>query len=210
MRNRQKKSRGRTLAVKLIPSPPTMIASTRVSRTQRYTVASAGTYLINRAALLQSDLICTAANTFWSIVSDIKVKRVKIWDTPTAVGGISTCSLQWMSFSGPRPVVSDTSIGDAKPLYVTATPPKESLANQWSGATSTQNSEVLFEFTCSANAVVDIEVDIIYHNGFEDSTGGYGPYTLTTVGAVGSVYRIYLEGVGAGSLCIPVAFPAAH
>jgi hypothetical protein len=210
---KKKSSRGKRSVLR-VPEPPELNASIVVPHTFRYTVSAGGTYTITRDMMLQLLVMQSAANTALRMVAASRLRRVEIWDTATSTGALSAVNLEWSSGNSPPVVHSDVSVGSAAPLYVTSTPPAKSFASFWSLEASTGSalSESMFTFSCSANAVIDVHVELVIQNRgiFTGSGSAPAALTTTTAGTVGFVYAAYLDGIGGAGAIIPVGYSAIH
>jgi hypothetical protein len=138
-------------------------------------------------------------------VSSVKVRRVKLWPSATTGLNPNNNEIIWQ-YVGSN-FEKDESKSDVLPTGVTideclvATPPKKSFACLWS--TMGNASNVLFQVTCAAGAVVDVDVAFTLANNF-------GGLTITGFGnvVVGTVYYGRLDGVN-GKL-IPQGVPTTN
>jgi len=150
------------------------------------------------------------ANTAYSLLDGVRLKRVRVWDTSSSVGGVVSISLTWSSASSFPETISDSSIGTAEPLYISTVPPKGSLAADWItniGGVITDTGPV-FSLLTTASAIVDVEVELALQNNYlGGSNAGQATTSATTAGIV---YAGYLDGLFAGSTLVPVGFPPMH
>lgn len=181
--------------------PPSFVSSKRTSGRARYLCASAGTYGITRADLLNHLILNTSSLTVnYRLFTAFRLKSVEIWASTATLGSTVTASLQWTSEYGPDSFVTDTSVGTARPLHLRTSPPAQTLASFWCLSASNE-SVALFYLTLPANAVIDITYDAIIDGNNSVLA------TTTNNGVIGQIYMAYLGGVTTTSL-VPVGYPS--
>ncbi len=136
-----------------------------------------------------------SGSTTWVRLCDaVRVKHVTIYGANTAAtvpSEMFTVAIEWISSLGPNNLISDT--GNAySPPVVSCDPPKDCLAGFWSNAGNSE-SEVLFNLTVPAGAIVDVTIEFTLFLGAGTSVSSSGAGTLRTI-AVN-----YLDGNGGGS-----------
>lgn len=135
--------------------------------------------------------ICDVANTaVVSIAGSAKVHSVSVWSPVAAQGAGATCSVEWRDAGGANAFASemessDTSISVSQPAHIRTTPPKESGAAFWFGA----SANILFVLTAPVASIVDVDLSFILN----DSGSAGVPATVAT-GALGVNYWLALDG----------------
>lgn len=137
--------------------------------------------------------ICTIANsTIASICSSVRVKRVSIYSGVVTTGAVNA-ELTW--FAGGSSFMKDDSRESSVPEGITmervlvTKPPARALAAFWQNSASPTN--VLFQITCQAGSLIDVEmVGTLGNNLSNVAIAGYAAATLSTV------YYGRLDGVG--------------
>jgi hypothetical protein len=124
--------------------------------------------------------IVTVANTTVTFVSDtFKIHRVSIWSPPASQGASATCEIEWSSSDNNRGSVeiSDTSMSTAEPAHVSGVPPQGCLASFWTSSVQTSS---LFDITCPAGSIIDIDVTHVLCDGIVGDQQGISTGALGT------------------------------
>ncbi len=180
--------------------PPQISPIVKVSRKMRYiatTTITPTNATITRGMLLNHLLFgVNNTTTAYRLLTAIRVSRIELWDTSASTGGVSTVSIQWTSNMGPCEPVTDTSIGSTVPAHIVSSPPKTSLARNWSTQGSFE-TEPLFVLTGSSELIVDVTLDMCYQG-----QTNFGPVsvTMTNIAGAGVSYVNYLSGPAYGVL----------
>jgi len=114
-------------------------------------------------------LVIDNAGAGLPIITAFRIRSVSI--TAPFQTTSSFCSVEFVSSTsgnvGSRPLVySDTSLSTASPAFVMAKPSKDSAPSKWQNreaATGTTGADFLLRH--SANAVVDVIIDLVIQNG---------------------------------------------
>lgn len=175
--------------------PPEFVPTICAGHRFRFSAAAATFVAVSRTTLL--NLVSVAATTTlqYRVMAAIKLKRIRIWGQPPALGSASTLAqVEWLGVNSPSVVHSDSSMG-VEPCMVDTRPPPLSSCSWWStggGATDT-----LCNITCPAGAIVDVDVTI----RFIDSEGATASEAGTGgASTVGVVYYNYLDGFASKKL----------
>jgi len=206
-RNRQTQSASRRLVERDAQAShvPMFKSTIRFKHMFRYQCTVTGTNTsisITRADLL--NLIAVGLNNTLvgqqvsRIFSGAKLNKLEMRNPGAApVAGsdteLTTGAVEWTSTYGPSSEVSDSGT-PLHPLFITTTPPRQSLASFWS-LTGFNESDVLMILSVPAMAIIDLWVEFVMQDG-------QTPVLLTpTASSVdGTVYAIYLDGVVSGVL----------
>jgi len=181
----------------------------RASHVFRFQATGAGPSNITGVDIIGSLGVYTkVANTSTSpMFTSFRVKRVRLWAPPSAVGSVASCSLDWWPGSGlvnnPNMFFSDTSLAPDFPAYVDVAPPRGSLAGFWvneNGAGS-----ILFQLGYPANTIVDVHVDFCSD---DDETASTDTIAVATA-AIGQQYWLALDGPSVNNL-VPVGLITTH
>lgn len=143
-------------------------------------------------------IIPTAAvnSTPKHLAQSFKFKRVTVWGPVATAGTSVTTELRFPGSASsdgttsPSVTSSDSSVSFDRPAFSTLKPKKFSFQGQW--FTPTTVGFNLFELTCPAGSIVDIEFDFIV---CEDG-GPYAAAVLTggVTLTIGEVYHLILPG----------------
>ncbi len=153
--------------------------------------------------MLQYYVVATAATTTARIIEGARLRRVRIWGQPPALGAaLTTVELDWKGSFSNDLKLADTSSG-ITPGFIDSRPPKESSASFWhdNGATS----ETLFIVTAPTGSTVEVEMDLFF---VDDTSAISGP--ATTGASLGTLYGSNLVGTGqaVSALTVPVGLTA--
>lgn len=182
---------------KLFMDPPQMQTQPVFHRKLRF--VSVGPGATQDKTLTSLDLFaalgCVSTGSFQGacLAYTAKVKRISIWCTPKSDsdGAWQHVAIDWhnsTSFASGKKV-SDVSISNARPAYVTSTPPEDSVCNLWMQGTNIQYATI----TVPLGSIVDIDVSftlpdqnphvqtitgvqpvgIMFYGYLDESTGGY-------------------------------------
>ncbi len=153
------------------------------------------------------DLLCMAATatSAYRIPNAVKLRKVEVWAPMASDLAPVTCSVEWrqpavagQGVGGNSQIRSDTSMGSARPAYVSAKPPPGSLASMWLNG---GNPFTVLAISGPANTVVDVHLS--FRVG--DSTSEAQAVGAAVAGAtVGTVYVRKLDSNNA-ALLPPVA-----
>jgi len=166
--------------------------------------ANAGTFNLTGTGLLNLILMTPTAITSVRLFEAIKLRRVRIWANPTALGSAPvTISLEWFGYNAPSTVVSDTTIG-VSPAKINTRPPPNSSAAWWvttggmlDGAGGQGN---LATIILPADCVIDIDCQVRLVEQ-EAPHAGDVPAAAT----IGQIYGNYLDGFASGQAA-PVGY----
>ncbi len=186
-----------------VPRPPPFRATITTRHTFRWRVATAGTFTVTNEAVRRWYVVATAATTTACPVEGIRLRRIRIWGQPPALGAaLTTVELDWKgSFSNDLKLV-DTSSG-ISPAFIDSRPPKNSSASFWFDNSAT--NENLFVVAAPVGSTIDVEIDMLF---VDDSPAISGP--STTGATLGTMYGANLVGTGqaSSSSTVPVGLTA--
>jgi hypothetical protein len=106
------------------------------------------------------------------IIAALRLRRASIWVGSPSTAVATNCSIEFSISNTPgnvgvKPTVfADTSVSAAVPAFVTAKPPKNSACDAWQfrpASVSTGGTSLIFIH--SANAIIDITLDVVFQNG---------------------------------------------
>ncbi len=193
----KKQSLRRTQVVRVdVSHPPPLRYSLEQRRTLRF-VSSAG--LANVAVtfrnLLDTILIATTALAPFDLYDLVKVNRVTLWAIAPVGGTSITSMISFQTATGDNELHTETTLGQAIPLRISAVPSKRSLASFFTGPVATT------AFVIQSNAIgTVVDVDLT----FRDLPGTAMAAANASVGAtVGAVYYRGLDGLAFGLSTIP-------
>lgn len=146
---------------------------------------------VTRAQLLNLLTMAVTTTSQYRLYDAILLKSVQIWSVPpsTAIAQ-QVATVEWTGINAPSIIVSDTSMGNARPLHVFTTPPPNSSDRWWSISGSNEN-EVLFYITAPQYAVVDVVIQMRLQDDDGAVAGQNGTGAASTVGVI---YCNYLDG----------------
>jgi hypothetical protein len=145
--------------------------------------------MITRKQILNLLLMATSATTTVRLFQAVRLKRVRMWSNPTALGQPSdACQLEWLGENSPSTVISDSSMG-VRPAHVNSLPPP-SASNRWWSISGQLESDVLFALTFPANTIVDVTVSARLVEQ-ESPTAG----DIPAGASLGQLYGDYLDGI---------------
>jgi len=84
---------------------------------------------------------------------------------PAAAGGANTVSVCWIgsgNFSGPKALISDTTLGSALPAYVKTKPPVGSVAASWFADGSSGGAVIQLNYP--TNTIIDLDCEYVLRN----------------------------------------------
>lgn len=188
----------------MVVFPPRLTTDLTVGHVFRFKSASAATAIAVTAADLMDLLMMSAtATSAYRLIASARVRRVDVFASASA-GTNATVSVEFApdtTVAGARHMlVSDTTLGSARPAAVNAVPNKTSLAGMWMSDASTTTI-----FTVSsdvANSIVDVHLTFTLRNN-EAASAVASVSGLTA----GTVYCHYLDGHG--GQYVPVGWTAA-
>jgi len=181
--------------------PPMYVSQPILRRKMRYVCSGVqSSFAVTpRSLALSLGTVCTATNTtVYPFVSAVRVRRIQMWVGTATSGTQANCLVNWLSSTSATGLASmnrevgDDTINASELAYITSKPPSGTQASFWNTAAVTST---IFLLTCSANTVMDIELEYIVG----DNDYAQAAYTITSGSAViGNVYYINLSGNAAG------------
>ncbi len=177
---------------------PPKVGLTPSSRMTFRFQAAAGLTLapIGNTDLVSLLAVATGATTVTSIVSAVRIRRITIY-SPAGTSANANSEILWI---GNQQRVDErfnsATVGSALPAKVVSKPPPMSDVSKWiDGAIS---NFTVFKVTLPTNAILDLDVDIKYHNQIVY----YTPVTLTGSSGLttGYVYFGTLDRTTSGAL----------
>jgi hypothetical protein len=149
---------------------------------------------VTRGMLLNLVTMATTTTNQFRLYGAVKLKSVSLWAVPSSTSTTQqTASLEWKGTYAPSIVVADTSMGNARPLYVHSRPQGNSSERWWS-IFNQQEAEVLFQITGPAGMIIDVELTMRLQDDEGPMAGENGTGAASTVGVI---YINYLDGFAA-------------
>jgi hypothetical protein len=155
----------------------------------RFTATNASSSTV----ITRKNLLCAylmgygSSTTLLRLIAGIKLNRIEIYGSVASAGFANTVSVEWLSNYGPSSEISDTSTSTSEPAHLVTSPPPQSLASFWS-MIGTNESENIFNISCTAGSIIDVWVDIVLLDG-------QGNTASTSTTASGTyLYVTYLDG----------------
>jgi len=192
VRSKRLKGRRKRVTPKLPPIIDTVVTVGHRLRFQANATASATNVTVGTLIGACGGIGTVTNSQLSAWASTIKVRRITLWPG-TPGNNPSTCEVIWSSAGTTqfkdesKNVVMPTGITVERP--VVSTPPKDSLAAFWQS--SNNASSILFQLTCSAGTVVD--VDVAYTLGNNNASINITGFAVIVVG---TIYYGRLDGVG--------------
>lgn len=187
------------------PQPPQLSSNLRFSHVYRFasTNGMTATQITNATVLAALGGIVTVnATTATSMIDGYRIKRIRLWASPTAVGSANTliCSFTENTQAdqfGANLEFSDTSLNVDQSCYLDVVPPQGSFAAMWQSATGINSAaRNLFTIaslvpagTAGGTVIVDLHVEMVMNDGAQVATFGSG-------GALGALVFGRLDGTG--------------
>lgn len=171
--------------------PPQYKSQPILRRTLRYVASGvqSSVAITPSAICLSLGTICTVANTtVRGFVGAVRIRRIHLWVGTSSSGTPANILVNFGSTAAPALdwEVGDETINSSELAYVTAVPPKDSLASFWNVAGSTST---LFSVTSSANCIMQLDLDFILADNDPVVT-----YAITSGAAtLGNIYYINLS-----------------
>lgn len=140
-----------------------------------------------------------AGVTAYRVCSAFKVKSIELWAAAPSSGAPTTNSVEWVdnttSSATNRIMVSDTTMGTAKPLHVYTRPPKLSTVGFWQNG----GSQVSFTLNLgAANTIIDLTVSFSLQD-----TNSTPSITTSTVPGTGATNGICCKSLDGGNIILP-------
>jgi len=191
---------GRSLMPKQYKSNPTATRKFRFGTTQgSSTVGVCSVYRNCLLSLVALDSSTSSLTSVAFLISSIRLMRLKVWDLgdPDNIGQFSNISVMFFSQTGRNEEYTATG-NYVTPARLSLTPPKHSLANNWSLSNQLE-SDLLFQInTTTTNVVVDIEVEYTYDSGVISFGTTPGALTSATL-SYADLDSLNAAGSGAGT-----------
>ncbi len=178
-------------------SPPEFVPTISTGHCFRFNAGSAFTSLpITRGMLLNLYSVATTSTNQFRLLTAVKLKRVRMWGQPAALGSANTRIVcEWLGSNAPSTIHSDTATG-VRPSFIDSKPPKDSSDTWWSISGSNE-SETLFKVTGQVGTIIDVHLSL----RFADDEAGVAAENGTAAAAsVGQVYWNYLDGFASKKL----------
>jgi hypothetical protein len=183
-----------------VPRPPPFNANNVVRRHLRFTATAAVTAAVTNNDILHSlGTTATSSTLVYSIFAAFRIRRISLWCPVSGSEPVISCAINYNTagatlLNKSYQEFSDTTNSTSYPAYVSAAPPRDSLAHNW----QTADTGVIVTLTCPIATLVDIVVEAILCDGAAGST-------KTVVGATtGVVYYTPLDGTTSKKL-VPVS-----
>jgi hypothetical protein len=158
-------------------TPPRFNATFQVNqKVLRFSAPTAATTnapdTISTTDLFNLLLVMITNSTAAPIIAALRLRRVSMWVCPTTTGVPAYGSIEFALSNTPgntgvKPTVfSDTSMSSATPAFVTAKPQRGSATATWQNRPgNTPTGGAGFQLIHSAQAIIDVTMDIILQNG---------------------------------------------
>jgi len=142
--------------------------------------------------------------TVTSICSSVRLRKIEVFESAQGVVTVNSFISFYEATDANSPDVfwSNSTIPYDRPTYVSAVPPRKSLASFWWNASATL-STVLVSGTVSIGSVVDVTVE----STLQDVALGVNISVATSV--LGDLYYLALDGPSNNKLQ-PVGLPTTH
>ena len=145
--------------------------------------------------------MATAANAAYRVMSAARVRSVEIWG-PAAAAGVATVAIEWSgtpgNFTGPKKLITDTTLGSSRPAHVYTRAPKQSVADMWFSDAATGGGIIVID--APQDAIIDVTVDFVVRN----SEGAVAVTAALAAATVGKMYVRRLDS-STSSLIVPVS-----
>ncbi len=182
--------------------PPQYVSQPVLRRKMRYVASGVqSSFAVTpRFLALSLGTVCTAANTtVYGIVGAVRIRSIQMWVGTSTSGTQANCLVNFLSSQATSGIASmnkevgDDTINASELAYIMARPPAGTQASFWNTSAVTSTLCLL---TCSANCVMDIDLEYILS---DNENSGMAQYTITSGSAVvGNVYYINLSGSSSG------------
>jgi len=130
--------------------------------------------------LLDTFLLVTSAVAGYDLFSAVRIRAVEVWAS-AVLGNANTVAVTFLgnvtTEAGKPQIFQDTSMG-VEPAHVRAVPAAKSTLAFW----QVSSSDVAFQLTCPAGAVIDLELSFI--NRYGNSVAAQNALVAAPVGAV--------------------------
>lgn len=169
------------LVVRINPRFPNDVKMLPIhNRVMRYNCGAQSDFAWEPVYTLRSIVsVITGSTDAYPILASIKFRRISLYSVPSTNDlGSSTQELifRWAGIMN-APVNCITDRGTATvPACIKVVPPRDTLACMWFSADSTNETNTIFTFSCSANSILDIDFDFVIANG---------PLTAFTISSAG-------------------------
>lgn len=184
-------------------SPPSLSQTLKLNQNLRFAASAAAATTVTDFGVL--DLLCmaSAANAAYSLCDAFRIKKVRVWAPMASNLSPVTVILEWsnqdaISFQSDATRHTDTSMGSARPAFISCKPPKGSVQGMW---ISTGNGFGLFKLTCPINTIVDFQVQLRVRDGTQAARAVNAAVAGATAG---QVYCRSLDST-TSNLLVPVA-----
>jgi hypothetical protein len=120
------------------------------------------------------NLLCVQIDTdsVSPLIAALRLRRVSIWVGPSSSNAPASCSLEFTISNTPGNVgvkptpFASVSISNAVPAFISEMPPRNTACSMWQlrpGEAATGGTAIIFIH--SANAIIDITMDLVLQNG---------------------------------------------
>jgi hypothetical protein len=174
-----------------------------VSQRFRFTSEATGAHVgipITRGMLLNLVTMATTTTNQFRLFGAVRLKKIQMWAVPVSSSATQvTASIEWIGVNSPSVVHADTSMGNARPLHVTAKPPPNS-SNRWWSIYNQNEAENLCKLTFPASTIIDVTLEMRVQDDEGAMAGQNGTGAASTIGVV---YVNYLDGF-VSKLLLPI------
>ena len=145
--------------------------------------------------------MATAANAAHRVMAAARVRSIEVW-APAAAAGVATVAVEWSgvpgNFTGPKQLITDTTLGSSRPAHVRTRAPENSVASMWFSDAATGGAIIVLD--APQEAIIDIKVDFIVRNS-------EGAVAVTAAVAAATVGKMYVRRLDSSttSLLVPIA-----
>ena len=184
------------------PFPPPITPEFRVLSTLRFRASA----LLNNVLITQTDILdlfcmATAANAAYRVMAAARVRSIEVW-APAAAAGVATVAVEWSgtpgNMTGPKQLITDTTLGSARPAHVKTRAPRDSIAAMWFFDGATGGAIIVLD--SPQEAIIDFTCEFIVRN----SEGAVAVTAALAAATVGKMYVRRLDSTSS-SLLVPIA-----
>jgi len=189
--------------------PPPCVPTIVVRKHRLQFQASAGSGLTDITIQCLADLlmVATGATSGVGMISNFKLRRIRMWGPPAATLVPVTVFCDWIGAStaglfGKSNRITDTSMTASKAAYIDTKPPADSQIAQW--LSSSASALALCRLAFPLNAIVEITWDFVVRDDTSQLTVGASP----TAATAGVIYVRPLDRLTTNFL-VPISYPTA-
>jgi hypothetical protein len=198
---------------------PQHIASTTINASRRY-ITSGSAITVTSADLVNSCGGMAISTTQIAVIAvAVKLKRVQVWSAVPITSGLSSTNVNTLRFTWggvdntpgtTNQIISDTSLTNSRPLYISTRPPKGSLSSWWMQADAGEPIFVVNGISaagaitsCPAGTVIQVDAEFKLY-----ASRAAGGLVLPTAAVVVSTFYYPLLDASSTKTCVPVDLPS--